>query len=530
MYFKIVTPIVTYFTLFLAILSSVGQPVLAQSTNIIGRQPRFKIKEIKIEGNTVFSDSELEAIVAPLEEKEVTPEQIFEVRQQLTNYYLSRGYDNSGAFVPPQNLGDGHITFEIIEGTLVAIEITGLRHLSEKFIKARLPQPGEPLNRIELVKYLIKLKKNSLIKTLSAEIQNQSVGQNILLLNIEETPPLTASFTLTDGYSPSIGRHGGNARAGYRNLLGSGDELNVNGSLTDGLWRIGLWYAFLLNKYDGKITLEYNNADVENTESEIKALGIKADYENFQVDFSQPIIFTPSDKLTVGLGVELIRSETFILGNRSFSFVRGLPDGQSRITNLQIFQEYVKEGASTFFAINSQFNVGVDLFDATRSEEVGIDGIAWFWQGQAQHFKRLGKNTILFNRVGIQLTTSQLLPIQQATLGGISTVQGYRTNLTLGDNIFFGNTEVRFILAESQKLGSITIIPFFNWGSVWNNKRETVGSNTLVSVGLGLRYMFKDALEFRVNYAIPLVDATGFGPTDTEQNFSFYVLTHLLNF
>ncbi len=518
MYSKIVAIIVIKVTL----LSFMGQQAVAQNINTTAKQLPFKVKKVNFEGNTVFSDSELEKIVAPLKGREVNPEEIFELKEKFTNYYVSRGYENSGAFIPPQNIADGDITVKIVEGRLVGVEIRGLRHLDKNYIKARLPDLAKPLNRIELSKSLAKLYKNPLIKSLSGEIKSQGAGKTVLLLDVKEAPPITASATLTDGYTPSIGRFGNNSSISYNNLLGSGDELNINGSLTDGLWRIGSFYSFLINESDGRITLGYNVANVKNIESVIKPLGIEADYEAISLKFSQPIVFTPTEKLTVGLAIEQIQSETFVLGNISFPFVEGLPDGNTNITNLQFFQEYIREGLTTYLLVSSRFNVGIDVFDVTRSE-AGIDGIAWFWEGEAQHFKFLSKNTILFNRVSIQLTPDQLLPLQQDTLGGISTVKGYRTNLTLGDNIVFGDTELRFIVVKDEKFGSITIIPFFNWGTVWNNKRETPGSNTFVSVGLGLRYIFRNSIEFRINYAAPLVDATGYGATDTEENFSFYI-------
>ena len=80
-----------------------------------------------------------------------------------------------------------------------------------------------------------------------------------------------------------------------------------------------------------------------------------------------------------------------MLGDTSFPFVEGLENGETKITVLSFNQEYVKNTSSSSLAISSQFNVGIDAFDATRSE-AGIDGIAWFWQGQVQHFKFLNEN------------------------------------------------------------------------------------------------------------------------------------------
>ncbi len=529
MSFKIIATIAIKLTIF----GFMGQTALAQVNNPpLAKQPTIKVKEINIEGNTVFSDSELEELASPLEEQELTPEQILDLVNLLTNYYVSRGYRNSGAFIPPQKMLDGDITIKIIEGTLVGIEIRGLSRLDEKYIKSRLPSIEKPLNINQLLNSLARLKKNSLIKDLSAEVKVQDIGKNILLVEVKEANPIATTLTLTNGYSPSVGEFGGNISFTHNNLLGKGDRFNINSSLTDGLNRIGASYSILVNKLDGRITFEYNTANVENIEEEVEELGIEADYDFFAVEFKQPIIVTPAENFTLGTRIEIVESETFVLdGELSFPFVEGLPDGESKITTLQFFQEYARGGSSSYFAIFSQFNVGIDVFDATRTE-AGIDGIAWFWQGDVQHFKSLDKNrnVLLVSRLAAQLTPDKLLPLQQATIGGISTVKGYRSNLTLGDNILFGTTELRFILVKDEKLGSISIIPFVDFGTVWNNDRETPGSNTFVSTGLGLRYRLREIVEFRINYAVPLVEATGFGATDTEERFSFYFLFRPIRF
>ena len=98
--------------------------------------PLITVEKIEIIGNTLF-DSELEAIVAPLEGREIPLEQILQLRGQLTNYYIERGYTNSGAFFPPQKFTDGTIQIQIVEGTLEAIQINGLSSLSENYLKSR---------------------------------------------------------------------------------------------------------------------------------------------------------------------------------------------------------------------------------------------------------------------------------------------------------------------------------------------------------------------------------------------------------
>ena len=209
-----------------------------------------------------------------------------------------------------------------------------------------------------------------------------------------------------------------------------------------------------------------------------------------------------------------------------------LTDGQSRITALHFGQEYVKNGASTLLAVSSQFNVGFDAFDATKTE-VGIDGLFWSWQGDFQYLKALNekRDAVLATRIITQLTPHRLLPVEQFTMGGLGSVRGYRPNLGVADNGVVGTIELQLPLIRGEKWGEIKIIPFFDVGAIWNNGREITGTtNTFASSGLGLRYRLRDVFEARADYGIPLIDPKGFGATDTEDRFSFSLLVRPLRF
>ena len=267
-------------------------------------------------------------------------------------------------------------------------------------------------------------------------------------------------------------------------------------------------------------------------EEPISDFELRADYEAFQLDIEQPIVSTSSESLTLGVGIEHTDSETFVLGDLSLALTDGLEDGRSRITALRFNQEYFKNGSSTLLAASSQFNVGFDALDATRTE-LGIDGIFWSWRGDFQYLKALNesRNVVLATRLTTQLTPARLLPSEQITVGGIGSVRGYRPNLGVADNGALGTLELRLPLVRDSQYGEIQIIPFTDIGTIWNNGRETTGTtNTFASVGLSLRYRLRDFWESRIDYGIPLIAPQGFGATDTEDRFSFALIFRPLKF
>lgn len=492
--------------------------------------PRIIVKEVEIVGNTVFTDAELKEAIA-LPKSPVTIEKLLQLfPDKLTNYYVERGYISSGAILPPQKITDGKIQIQIVESTLSAVEIRGLSRLKDSYIRKRLPKLDKPLNVKTLARSLAKLQNDSLIEKLKGEIIQQNQGKNILLLSIEEAPSLNASLRFTDSYSHSIGNFGGAANITHNNLLGFGNRLTLDRSQTEGLTRTGGSYSFLLNSLNGRVSFSYTTAKSEVVESELQDLDIEANYDAFVFDLRQPIISNLEEELTLSVGLRYINSETFVLSDLSFAFTEGLENGESNITILNLSQEYSKNNDNSLIAIRSQFDIGLNAFDATKTE-VGIDGMFWKWLGDFQYLVFLNeeKDTVLATQIVTQLTPDKLLPIEQFTLGGLGSIRGYRRNIGSADNGVLGTIEFQLPLTE-ENWGNISILPFFDVGTIWSNDRETTGSNTFASIGLGLRYQIESAFEARIDYGIPLVETSGFGTSETTNNFTFSLIVRPLSF
>lgn len=50
------------------------------------------VREIRIEGNTAFSDEALAPVVAPFEDRTITTEELLDLRDRLTRTYVEAGY------------------------------------------------------------------------------------------------------------------------------------------------------------------------------------------------------------------------------------------------------------------------------------------------------------------------------------------------------------------------------------------------------------------------------------------------------
>lgn len=486
------------------------------------------VKNIQISGNTIFTDVELLNLIP---RKINSPQDLDLIQKRINDHYIQNGYIGSGSLIPPQELGDGSLEIVVVESILDSIEIKGADGLKEKFIKSQLPPEGKPLNVNAIIRALSGLEKNALVGNISGEVVSKGPGKNALLIDLKENNPAGVSLDFSDSFAPSIGGFGGTAQFVHNNLLGFQDRVTLSRSQSEGLESTALSYSVLVNKNLGRLNFRFSDANSEIVEDSVSNFDIQGDFRSLTFDFQQPILRTNREQLTLGVAFQHIDSETFILEDFSFAFVEGLDDGESSISTIQFLQNYSRRGSKTSLSFNSQFNLGVDIFDATVTDE-GIDGLFWSWQGNGQYLLSLDKeqNVIANLRLQTQLSPDKLLPAEQISLGGTGTVRGYRRNLVVADNGVILGGEIAFALIKNNQWGNLSLVPFLDAGTVWNNDRDTTGSNFFLSSGIGWRYNLRNLLEVRLDYAIPLVEASGFGGTETVDNFNFAILVQPFNF
>ncbi len=123
---------------------------------------------------------------------------------------------------------------------------------------------------------------------------------------------------------------------------------------------------------------------------------------------------------------------------------------------------------------------------------------------------------VLITRLAAQLTPDSLLPFEQFTLGGTSTVRGYRRNYSLGDNGLVATVEVSFTVAPDLKL-----IPFIDIGRVWDTDGDFAQS--LTSIGLGIDWQPTDSFLVELDLAVPLSDVEDRGDSLSDEGISFSV-------
>ena len=483
---------------------------------------RIFIKKIEVQGNTVLQD-EIAALTQPYSNREVTFEDLLELRSQITQLYIKNGYITSGAFLPSnQDLSSGIVLIQVVEGELEQIEIGGLRRLREGYVRSRLERAtSTPLNQKRLEEALQLLQLDPLIEQVNAELAAGSTpGRNILRVRLKEAPAFHAAIAVENNQSPSIGSIQGSVEVSHDNVLGFGDRLSAKYGRTEGLDLYDINYTIPVNARNGTLSFRYNNGDSRIIEDDFRDVGIRSETQTYSLGFRQPITRTPTSEFALGLSLDLRRSQTYILDDIPYSFTEGPEDGESKVTVIRFSQDWVNRGTRRVLAARSQFSLGIDAFDATINN-TGTDGQFFSWLGQFQWVQQLSPRNLLVARIDTQLTPDSLLSLERFSMGGIDTVRGYQQNQLIADNGILGSVEVRVPLTSDPRI--LQLAPFFEIGTAWNNRDIDPDPATIASLGLGLRWLITPDLSLRLDYGIPLISVGERGNSLQENGLYFSV-------
>lgn len=477
-------------------------------------QDSVEVESFLFKGATVYRDEDLQKIAAPYLEGPQSIVELQELTQEIVAFYENAGYvATSAALAQQQNSkidpSKAVVTILITEGTLENIDIQGAKRL-EKYVRQRLPEPNSIINEDTILEDIRILQADPLVEKISVGLTKGSF-LNRYTLNVEVTPAKQRSLVLAldNDRPPTVDTFQRSIEFTDRNLVGWGDNLNLKVSNTDGSTSVQFAYSLPVNPQNGTVGVKYFYGSSKVVEDPFDGLDIEADAELWELWFRQPIIqkATTNSVEELALRIAFTReSSDFSLLGIPFPVSRGADAlGRTRTSVLRFSQDWSKQSNETILFLRSQFNFGLDILGATTDDD-GPDGRFFAWKAQGLVVKRLFDDWTIALRSELQLAESTLVPSEQVSLGGFSSVRGYRQNLLLGDNGWLSSIELGIPL-YSGAVGNFRLAPFFEVGTVWNNEPQFIPTaNTLAAVGIGLRYQQGDCPSARLDWGIPLLN------------------------
>lgn len=474
------------------------------------------VKSIVVTGNTVFSNEDIAAVTAPYENRTLSTEDLERLRLALTLLYVNNGYITSGAVIPDQDVKDGVIQLQIVEGALSRINVEGTNWFRPGYISDRIARgAGPPLRMEPLQTRLQFLQQDPRIEQINAELRpGDQRGESLLNVKVKEHSPWKMWLEFSNYQTPVVGAERGLMTVAHQNVTGHGDPLSVTYGGSRGVHPvIDVAYTLPLNRYDTTFTASYRRNDFVVVSDQFSFLDLNSESEIIGFTLRHPLYRTLSDEVAIAItGERLYNKITSVLdsvGGTTLLIPGSSDTGVSSVSALRFIQEYVHRTPTSVIAARSRFSVGLDVLNATSNAGPLPDGRFFSWLGQLHGVRRFDDwwGMQLLGQMNLQIANDRLFPLEQIPLGGRFSVRGYRENTLIRDNGFIFSVESRFPLlryASGEPL--LQFAQFVDVGRAWQAKGDTPDPQTLASVGLGLRWAVlpRDRARFELYWGVPL--------------------------
>ncbi len=450
------------------------------------------VSAIRVQGSTVFTPDELAALAAPYSNRTVTIEELHELRHALSSAYVDRGYVTSGVILPDQQVVDGVIVLQAVEGRLADIEIVGNRRMRERAIARRVTRYVQaPVDIDDLEVGLLSLQREPPVERVNAQLlPGATIGESHLRLAVTERPALTFEVTAANDRSPSVGENRGTVALTYGGLVGNGDALTGRFGLTRGVQDDAISYRVPLGPRDTQLDVSLSDQQADIVEEPFDAIDIKSRLKAWSLTATHPFVAEPDRSFSGILGFEHKRSESTLLG-MPFSFSPGDVGGKARGSAVSVGAEVTRRRDSTAWAARAVVQLGVDALDATINA-AGPDSEFATLLVQAQFARAIAwRRSRLLVRGVVQRAGEPLLAMYKMPLGGRYSVRGYRENQFVRDNGVAASIEYQFplIVDETGRArDELKLAVFSDYGVSWDEDASLPTSRKarIASAGLGL--------------------------------------------
>ena len=459
---------------------------------------RVPVSEVRITGNTVFSEAQLQALIAPeLAEggladnsagRQFSFAELQALAERITAYYRDQGYLLARAYLPAQNVRDGRLEIAVLEGRVSRINWSNESRHADATLEGRLDEIplDAPLYNPTLERGLLLLGDLPGSEVQATVRPGVSIGTSELDISLKDRKgPFAGNVSLDNEGNPYSGEYRLGAGLTLNSPLRLGDSLNVN-LLAGGrdyqygrlAWQVpvgqrGLSVGFAASSMNYRLQREFAPLDAHGTANIGSAYALyplqRSRFSNVgaQLAFDYKKLDDRVDAVSSVVKRTLGVWQTGLSGSR----YDGLGGG----------------GLSTWSLNAIAGNLSLDpAAQAIDAATVRTEGSYSKGMIQLSRLQRIADDWNLYVQIGGQAAQKNLDSSEKYALGGSAAVRAYPQGESPVDDGWLGTLELRYSPAP-------------NWqASVFNDSaqgrlqhapvKSTDNQRRLSGAGFGLSY------------------------------------------
>ena len=482
-------------------------PQFAHPLSAADIKPQFKLRDVIVSGAMALPSTVLARTYGPYLGKQVSQADLAAIAAAIGDLYRTAGFFLSRAIVPPQDVIDGRVRLEVIEGSIAEVALKG--DAGEQFgvrpmLAPALAEHPSRLATLERQLLLINTRPGVRIADTAIEEIGEASGRFRLIVELK-TWHIYASFGLDNLGSSSIGPWQTYAAAAFNSYLLPGDSLVLNLATTPGDPRE---LAFGRFSYDVPVGTDGARIGASALYSDVRQgdfrrlFGDSTTTQSFEIRSSIVPLQSHHSSLTLTAAFDYINaSENTIFGPVYNDHIRTIG-----LNSDFRFNDHFG-GNNAFMMIYRQ---GVDVFGAWRFGDIrsSRDGASANFSVLDFGFTRYQKLSDAWSvkvATAGQIASGPLFLSQQFYLGGLTFGRGYGSAQINGDNGIAGSFEFRYDQRLNLRyLSGYQLYSFVEAGAAWEDGNSYNEGLALTSVGGGVRFLLWDELQADIAVAFPL--------------------------
>jgi hemolysin activation/secretion protein len=487
--------------------SRLPMPKLSRSEASADTKPMFVLRHVAFTGAVAIPRERLATAYQPFIGKQVSQADLNAIASAVGDVYRAAGFHLSRAIVPPQDIQDGTIRLQVIEGAITEVALKG--EGAEQFgvrpmLDAVVAEHPARLATLERQLLLINGRPGVRIDDTALEEIGTATGRFRLIVYLK-TWHFFTSFGADNLGSSAVGPWQSYATAAFNSYLAPGDTLVVNLSTTPADPR---QLAFGRVAYDVPVGTDGARIGASGYYSEVWPGDIRHLFndntktESFELHGS--IIPHQSQQSTLTLTAAINFSN--VTENDVFG-----PIYADRIRTLSLSSDYrLKDdyGGTNYLTLGVRR--GIDILGASHRDDDFLSrdaaasdfSVVNFWFTRYQTLSDAW--SVKLSGAG-QWASRELFTSQQFYLGGAAFGRGYGSAEISGDNGVAGSLELRFDQKLNFRyLGGYQLYGFVDSGAAWNVGFGIIDGLALTSAGGGVRLFLFDDWQADIGVAAPL--------------------------
>lgn len=443
------------------------------------------IHHIIIEQATLLNVKQQQRLTAPYSSRCLGMPQINQLIRDVSQWYISRGYITSRAFITEQNLADGELHITVLEGKLQAIRLEGgpsrqlnmaFPGLIGKLLNLRdIEQGMEQINRLRATPVQIEI------------LPGDNPGYSIVNLTATPEFPLTSAISFDNSGQKSTGQGQLNGSLTANNLLGLADQWFIGGGRSSAFSHardaqnfqagVSVPYGY------GLLDYSYSWSDYRST---INNNGFNwlshGDSQAHRLTGSW--VFFRNGDIKTGLMAGLSQRSSHNWLNDTL-----LSSSSRRLTSFQLGINHTQKIVGGVATFNPTFSRGMSWFAAEH--DAGKRGDlpkAEFrkWSLNASFQRPITQDLWWLSSAYGQWSPDRLYGSERLTIGGESSVRGFKEQYLSGDNGGYWRNELNYRLFTLPVIGEVSATLALDGGWLQKDAQDPWASGTLWGSAVGL--------------------------------------------